>query len=504
MDVDRSIDMNALELLEQMREKNKCGVYDEFGFTSYLEIQKFSEQIGTALAKYVSINMPVAVYMEKSVLALESFFGIHYAGGCYSFLNPELPDERLKNIVTVLQTNIIITDGSFYERAVSLFPEFIILKVEELRKFPCDYEVLQAIRSKKIDTDPLYINFTSGSTGLPKGVVVSHRSVLDFISYFTEIFHITGEDTLANQAPLDFDVSVQDIYSALKTGANLVLIPRAYFSNPMKLMDMLVDYKVTTMIWAVSALCLISTFHGLDYKPLEHVNKVMFSGEVMPMKHLKSWMEHLTQATFVNLYGPTEITCNCTYHILDREREYDKIPIGKAFPNEDVFLLDESNRRIDEPFKMGEICVRGSELALGYFNNSLETNKKFVQNPSQKNYIDLIYRTGDLGYFNEQNEFFFSGRKDFQIKYMGHRIELEEIERAIHDIEGISRCCVIFLEEKSRLVAFYIGNKSEVEIRQILKEHLPIYMIPTKWISISEFPLNKNGKIDRKALGGMI
>lgn len=496
--------MNVLEFLEQIKDKEHKGVYDEFGFASYLEIQKFSEQIGSSLAQYISINMPVAVYMEKSILALESFFGILYAGGCYSFLNPELPDERLKNIITVLDAKVIVTNEDFYSQALTLFPNFKIFKVEELKRGLCNYDILQFIRSKKIDMDPLYINFTSGSTGVPKGVVVNHHSVLDFITYFTDIFHITDEDVLANQAPLDFDVSVKDIYSALKVGANLVLVPRTYFSNPMKLMDMLVDYKVTTMIWAVSALCLISTFHGLDYKPLDHVNKVLFSGEVMPIKHLKSWMDHLPKATFVNLYGPTEITCNCTYHILDRKREYDKIPIGNNFPNEDVFLLGNHDEVVDEPLKVGEICVRSSELALGYFNNWVEINKRFVQNPKQKYYLDLIYRTGDLGYYNEQKELFFSGRKDFQIKYMGHRIELEEIERAIHNVMGIERCCVLFLEEKNRLVAFYVGQINESDVRQNLKERLPIYMLPTKWIVIPKFPLTKNGKIDRKALERMI
>lgn len=502
--MERGREMNILEFLEQISNKNDKGVYDEFGFASYSEILDVSKKIGSVLASQISFNMPVAVYMEKSISTLESFLGIVYAGGCYSLLNPTLPDERLKSIAQVLETKFIITNQEFYDQAVSLFSNCVILKVEELQKGIIDEQLLENVRKRKIDTDPLYINFTSGSTGIPKGVVVSHRSVIDFITYFTDIFHITEQDTIANQAPFDFDVSVKDIYSALKTGANLVIVPKTYFSNPMKLMDMLVQYKVTTMIWAVSALCLISTFHGLDYKPLTSVNKVLFSGEVMPMKHLQSWMDHLKDAMFVNLYGPTEITCNCTYHIIDRNRIYEKIPIGKSFPNEDVFLLNDQDQKVEEAFQTGEICVRGSALALGYYKMPVETDKRFIQNPLNPYYLDLIYRTGDLGYFNEQGEFFFHGRKDFQIKYMGHRIELEEIEGAIQAIDGVERCCVIFLEEKNRLIAFYSGILNEKEIRQHLKEQLPIYMLPNKWISVKEFPLTKNGKIDRKLLKEMI
>ena len=250
--------------------------------------------------------------MEKGIDALIAFFGIIYAGGCYSLLSPELPDQRLRQMRSVLSAQTIVTTEALEPKARTLFGDAHILTIEALRAGPIKEERLKNIRNRMIDTDPLYINFTSGSTGTPKGIAVAHRSVIDFISCFTELFQITQEDRIANQAPFDFDVSVKDIYSSLCVGATLVIVPREYFSAPVRLLDHLCDQRVTTMIWAVSALCLISAVHGLDYRTPETVNKILFSGEVMPNKALDDWKRHLPDAVYVNLYGPTEITCRGT------------------------------------------------------------------------------------------------------------------------------------------------------------------------------------------------
>lgn len=439
--------------------------------------------------------------MEKGINALSSFFGAVYAGGFYVLLNPELPTVRLNKILDVLDTNFIITDNENFEFAFESFKGKEILKFEDLQNTEINEKALTEIREKMIDTNPLYGNFTSGSTGEPKGVLVSHRSVIDFIDVFVKKFEISEKDIIGNQAPFDFDVSVKDIYSSISTGASLVIIPKKLFSAPAKLLDYMCENNVTTLIWAVSALCLITTFHGLDYRVPDKVNKVLFSGEVMPLKHMKEWISHLPDANFVNLYGPTEITCNCTYHVVDKDLKYEKqIPIGQAFDNEEVFLLDEDNNLITEEKKVGEICVKGTCLALGYYRSSKVTSEKFVQNPLNNRYIDLIYRTGDMGYFDETGDFYFSGRKDFQIKHMGHRIELEEIERAMENVKGVNRACCIYKEEKSRIYGFFVGEISKEELLDKIKKVLPVFMVPNNLNKVDEMPMTKNGKIDRKEL----
>ena len=498
--------INVLAYLERSAERfpDKIAVTDEFGSVTYETLLCASRRMGTALARRIRPGEGVGVYMEKSTETLEVFFGAVYAGGFYSALNPELPAQRLGQIVSVLSPGVIVTSPELEAAAREIFPGYPIVTAGALAEEGEDPDLLSQIRRSAVDTDPLYVNFTSGSTGVPKGIVVAHRSVLDFIGCFTELFGITSEDVIANQAPFDFDVSVKDIYSAMATGARLVLVPRRLFSAPAALTDFLCDNAVTTMIWAVSALCLLTTFHALDYRTPETVNKILFSGEVMPFKALKELRSHLPGAMLVNLYGPTEITCNCTYHILEQQRDYaGGIPIGRPFPNEDVFLLDGENRKVTAPDTPGEICVRGTALALGYYGNPEQNAAHFVQNPLNPHYPERIYRTGDLGRYNDLGELVFAGRKDFQIKYMGHRIELEEIEREMAKVPGVERCCCVFDEKRARLRGFYVGSVEKDALHAAMKGRLPDYMIPGILRRVEEMPLTKNGKIDRKALSEM-
>lgn len=281
----------------------------------------------------------------------------------------------------------------------------------------------------------------------------------------------------------------------------MVILPKKLFSMPARLLDTLCDHQVTTLIWAVSALCLVSQLKGFTYKVPSRINKVLFSGEAMPVKQLNIWRKYLPDTRYVNLYGPTEITCNCTYYEIGREfADDEKIPIGNPFPNEKVFLLDENDKLVNKTGITGEICVGGTSLALGYYRNPEQTKRAFVQSPLNPNYPELIYRTGDLASYNENHELCFAGRKDFQIKHMGHRIELEEIEIALNSYSLIERACCVFDAQKSRITAFYVGNMEGKEISVKMRETLPVYMIPTVFHSLPELPITANGKVDRKKL----
>ena len=494
---------NILEYLEKNVHENgtKIAIIEENKLCSYMEIMENAKKCGTVISEYATLRTPIPILMEKGINAVYTFFGAVYAGCFYVLLNPDLPVIRLQKILEILETNILITDEKYLKLAKNISKDQYILTIENIKNHQINEKRLEDIRKQSLDVDPLYANFTSGSTGEPKGVLISHKSTIDFIDIFTDKFNITNKDIIGNQAPFDFDVSVKDIYSTIKTGATLLIIPRKLFSEPAKLLDYICNNHATTLIWAVSALCLITTFHGLDYKVPKNVNKIIFSGEVMPLKHLKQWVEHLPNATFVNVYGPTEITCNCTYYIVDKSMSYEKqIPLGQSFENEQVFLLDENNEEISNTYTIGEICVKGTALALGYYNNLTKTKDSFIQNPLNDKYLDLIYKTGDLGYYDENKNLYFSGRRDFQIKHMGHRIELEEIEMIIQKIDDIQRFCCIYHEEKRKLLGFYIGDIDKKDLHEKLKELLPVYMIPNSLTKLEEFPINKNGKIDRKEL----
>lgn len=480
---------------------DKTAVNDGTEKLTYKELLAKSRSAGAAIASLVKPHYPIGVYMGKCTAAIPSFMGAVFAGCFYCSLNPELPDMRLCQIYDVLSPAVIITTDELKRHAAEIFTRSRILTSDELFAAPPDGEKLAEREETHTDTDPLYINFTSGSTGTPKGIVVSHKSVIDFIDCFTDTFRIDENDIIANQAPFDFDVSVKDIYSALKTGAQLLIVPRELFSAPVQLTDFLCDNNATVMIWAVSALCLITTFHCLDYRTPKTVRKILFSGEVMPLRALREFKKHLPDAVYVNLYGPTEITCNCTYHILSPERDYSGgIPIGTPFTNEDVFLLDENDKEITSTGTPGEICVRGSCLALGYYGCPEQNEKHFTQNPLNPYYPERIYRTGDLGKYGENGELYFCGRRDFQIKYMGHRIELEEIERMAAEENGVERFCCIFDEKHSRLKGFYVGTAEKDELHKRLSQKLPAFMVPGMLFRIDEFPLTKNGKTDRKKL----
>lgn len=359
---------------------------------------------------------------------------------------------------------------------------------------------MERIRENVLDTDSIYVLFTSGSSGIPKGVVGHHRGVIDYIDQLSDVLGFDEETVFGNQAPLYFDACMKEIYPTIKYGATTYLIPKELFSFPIKLVEYLNTYKINTVCWVVSALTMISAFGTFDEVKPEYLRTIAFGSEVFPIRQFNLWKETLPDASFTNLYGPTECTgMSCYYHA---DRVFDAgevIPIGRPFKNTQVLLIREDGREA-EAGELGEIYIRGTCVTHGYYNNPEKTKEVFVQNPLNVSYLDTVYRTGDLGKYNENGELVFVSRKDYQIKHMGHRIELGEIDSNVALIDAVRACCCIYAKSDEKLVLFYTGEIDKRQLTVRLKEILPRYMLPNAILQMDELPHTANGKMDRMAM----
>lgn len=482
---------------------DKTALSDDSNKINYCDLQNQAKSIATYLVQKEKMKRrnPIVVFIDRNITSIISFFGVAYSGCFYVPVDRQMPIKRIQLIFETLNPAAVIGEENDETIIKQLDYQGKYLNYEEIVNYQKDESLLKAVSDSIIDTDPLYSIFTSGSTGVPKGVLVSHRSVIDLIDEFTETFDFTETCIFGNQAPFDFDVSVKDIYSTIKNAATMYVIPKVHFSFPGKLIAYLNERKINTIIWATSALRIVANLKSLSKDIPRYLQTVMFSGEVMPNKVLNYWRSYLPNVKYINLYGPTEITCNCTYYKVARAFEDDEVlPIGITFKNTDIILLDENDKQVLEG-NTGEICVRGSSLALGYYNNAAKTQEAFCQNPLNKAYPELIYRTGDLGYYNINNELMFVSRKDHQIKHMGHRIELGEIEVAINALPFIDAACCIYDNKNEKIVLFYQAKEQcDRELLVTLGSSLPKYMFPNKLVYFEALPLNKNAKIDRTLL----
>ena len=414
-----------------------------------------------------------------------------------------MPKDRISKIMGKLEPEVIITDKAHEEAAKGFASEAKILLYEELMKVDADEKTIKEQSARIIDTDVLYVLFTSGSTGTPKVVVISHRAVIAYSEWLSEEFGINSDTVFANQTPFYFVMSGLDIYQTLKTGATAYIVPKQMFSFPIMLLQYLKEKKVNTIYWVPSALCTVANFRALPEIHLDDLKLIMFSGEVMPVKQLNMWMDEYPDATFVNHYGPTEMTDIIAFYRVNRRHNNEEaLPIGKPCSHMDILLLDDNNNRVNDG-EIGELCGRGPSLAYGYYNDAEKTAEAFVQNPFNKAYEEKIYRTGDLVKYNEHGELIYISRKDFQIKHMGNRIELGEIETAVSSLDGIERNCCLYDMKRSKIVLFYTGAVEKDEITEKLKALLPDYMIPNKVKMLDEMPMNLNGKVDRARLKEM-
>ena len=557
---------NVLEWLEATITKSpeKIAFSDTENSITFAQVYDIARNTGAYLIEKLGVDRtPVAVFAGRKMVTPAYFLGVVYAGRPYAPIDASLPDKRIEKILENLCPRAIVADRESLGHVESIVDELAksegferpqIFVAEDISRFEwivgadgnckisestggvvpgCEEETddiaaenendtddvvvagcvgktddsslekLAAVRRQMSMTDPLYIIYTSGSTGNPKGVMTSHLSLMTYINAYCDVMHIEGDDVLGNQSPLDYIAAIRDIYLPLKTGCSTAIIPKEYFMEPNALFDYMNEKKVSSVGWSVSAFTILTSLGAFEEIELKSLRKICFSGSVMPCRVLRKWQENLPKAHFVNQYGPTEATASCTYYSVDHTVEEDEVlPIGQAYDNYRVFLIDEHE---NEPAvgEQGEICVCGPILALGYYNDKERTNAAFTLNPLNKAYPERMYRTGDYGRLDEDGILHFCGRMDRQIKHMGHRVELDEVEHAANVVEGVAESCVIYNKAKEVLILFYTGDCDRRSLALALRDELPGFMVPRKIKKLEQLPKLPNGKYDMKKLEEM-
>jgi amino acid adenylation domain-containing protein len=494
---------------------------------TYAELERETNKVAHELiALGVEKGARVGLYMNRSIDSIIAALGILKAGATYVPMDPTSPAGRLNYIIAKCGIKTLFT---FRDRLIHLaqaFPadsplENIIVmdrlesssRLLGLTRLVHWHEIRNELSSDApnvhvIDSDPAYILFTSGSTGRPKGVMLSHLNSLTFVNSVYEFFKIDKEDRFSNICPLHFDMSVFDIYVALKAGALIVIISEASAIFPVKLAEIIAKNKISVWNSVPSALSLLANLANLDHYDLSSLRLVLFAGELFPLKYLRRLQEAIPQARFCNMYGQTEANSS-TYYWVDQLASDGKgaLPIGRPFPNFEVFALDEDGRLVDKPEREGELYVRASTVALGYWGEPEKTVQAFVRNPLRPDLPERVYRTGDLVRLDSDSNYVFLGRKDLMIKSRGYRIEIGEIESVLCSHPEIRNAVVIPIPDEligNRLSAIVEpltpGKITKDDIVKYCSAQLPKYMIPEMIEFRDSLPTTSSGKVDRKKL----
>lgn len=491
---------------------------------SYAELEAQSNQLAHALIEAgVLPGDRVGIYLRKSPAAITSIFGILKTGACYVPVDANAPGLRLTEIGRQCAFRALITSASLYSKIESSFeqecPAAALFFIDELtgslplsrgRTFS---EILQTFPGepptvKIVDHDLAYILFTSGSTGTPKGVMLSHLNALTFINWAAETFAISSEDRLSNHAPFNFDLSVFDIFVAIKAGAAISLVPEGLSVFPLQLASFIQQQKITVWYSVPMVLMLLLARGKLAEGNFGSLRWILFAGEVFPTKHLRGIMEKLPHPRYANLYGPTE-TNVCAYYEVQAlpAQATAPIPIGKACANTELIAIDEAGERVNGPGKEGLLYARGSTVMQGYFGRPELSQSCFIPNPFAVGREERLYCTGDWVTLNDRGDYLFIGRKDHMIKTRGYRVELGEIEAVMIAHPDVEEAVALPIPDEAignTIWAIVTTAKGSSLNLTRLKQHcamkLPAYMIPEKIAFRESLPRTDNGKIDRRLL----
>lgn len=496
--------INVLEYLQEAvkTHANKIVVFEKETTITLQELNQKAKILASYICQKNALHCPIAVYLPKSIESIIADIAITYSGNIYMNLDIKTPQERIKNICEQIEPVLIITTTGLSKQLHAGNIPFITFDTFDF-SLAITEKKLAIIQNKLIDTDPYCIINTSGSTGTPKGVVLNHRSFIDFMEQSFEIFDISENDVIGSLSPLVFDIYSIELCFLMAKACQLVLIPDTLSAFPIEILKLIQKHNISFLFWVPTIMVNMANMDLLSKIELPSLKRIWFAGEVFPTSKFNYWYKKLPHVIFANLYGPIEITLDCTYFIINRQLNDDEpIPIGYAYKNTDILILNEENKLVQQG-EEGELCVRGTSLAMGYYNNPQKTAEVFAQNPLNTHYPERIYRTGDIVSCNEHGEIIFKGRKDNLIKHLGYRIDLDEIEHVIiNTLKIIKNGCAAYNISEKKIVLFYENNceLSPADFRKQIGTQLPKYMIPTEYRKLDQLPRNANGKIDRLAL----
>lgn len=473
---------------------------------TYGELNLLVDRIaGVLWAQGLRRGQVAAIFHDKSPAAFAAMLACLRLGILYTNLDPDSPWERLHKILATCRPSLIINAFEAMPCAAELAAEGY-RNTLHLRNLPPSSEIDPVPDRRAIGGgSPAYIMFTSGSTGVPKGAVMSHANLLGFIAWARERFAITPDDVLTNVNPIYFDNSVFDFYAAIFSGAALVPMTSGQVREPRLLVQLVNKAGCTIWFSVPSLLVYLLTTRALAASDFPAIRKIIFGGEGFPKTKLRQLHEMFgARAGLENVYGPTECTCICSAHtidVADFEEMQNLAPLGVLAENFDLEILPLDENVPD----FGELFLRGPQVGLGYYNDPERTAQAFIQNPRHSLYADIGYRTGDLVHRDARGWLHFKGRADFQIKHMGYRIELEEIEAAFNSLPVVKECAVIYqkLGEGMGHILGFAATSSPVsseELLHMVSAIVPPYMLPRRVVVMDGLPKNANGKIDRVAL----